>query len=92
MSEKRDGKAADRFFRKMLKASHVTKPHVINVDKNAAYPVAIETLKRDKTLAAESELRQVKLLNNMIEQEHRNITRITKQMLVSILLKPPDEP
>lgn len=45
LSAKRDGKAAARFFRKVLRANHVTSPRVINVDKNAAYPVAIARLK-----------------------------------------------
>ena len=81
LSAKRDGKAAARFFRKVLKANHVTQPRVINVDKNAAYPVAMETLKSEQTLAPETQLRQVKYLNNRIEQDHRNIKRIVKPML-----------
>jgi len=51
------------------------------VDKNPAYPVAIEALKVDVTLAAETELRQSKYLNNVIEQDHRNIKRLTKPMM-----------
>ncbi|GAB4230372.1 MAG: IS6 family transposase [Elainellaceae cyanobacterium] len=81
LSAKRDGKAAARFFRKVLKANHVTQPPVINLDKNAAYPVAIERLKSEQTLAVETELRQVKYLNNVIEQDHRNIKCIVKPML-----------
>lgn len=49
LSAKRDGKAAERFFRKVLKAKHTQVPRVITVDKNAAYPKAIETLKADET-------------------------------------------
>lgn len=81
LSAKRDGKAAVRFFRKVLQANHVSQPRVINVDKNATYPVAIERLKSEQTLASQTELRQVKYLNNLIEQDHRNIKRITKPML-----------
>ncbi|MBW4542527.1 MAG: IS6 family transposase [Myxacorys chilensis ATA2-1-KO14] len=81
LSAKRDGKAAARFFRKVLKAKHTQKPRVITVDKNAAYPVAVEALKADETLAAETELRQSKYLNNIIEQDHRNIKRLTKPMM-----------
>jgi transposase-like protein len=40
--------------------------------------VAIEALKADETLATETELRQSKYLNNVIEQDHRNIKRLTK--------------
>jgi IS6 family transposase len=50
LSAKRDGKAAARFFRKMLKSQHNQAPRVIAVDKNAAYPVAIETLKEERQL------------------------------------------
>lgn len=81
LSAKRDGKAAARFFRKVLKAQHTQKPRVITVDKNAAYPVAINKLKADETLAEETELRQIKYLNNIIEQDHRNIKRIVKPMM-----------
>lgn len=81
LSAKRDGKAAARFFRRMLKAQHTQTPRVINVDKNAAYPVAMETLKGDETLAETTELRQVKYLNNVVEQDHRNIKRMTRPMM-----------
>ena len=85
----RDGKAAARFFRKVLKAEHTQTPRVgryenceaLTVDKNAAYPVAMDTLKADETLAEETELRQTKYLNNVIEQDHRNIKRIVKPMM-----------
>jgi transposase-like protein len=53
----------------------------LTVDKNAAYPVAMDTLKADETLAEETELRQTKYLNNVIEQDHRNIKRIVKPMM-----------
>ncbi len=49
LSAKRDGKAAERFFRKVLSATHTQSPQVITVDKNAATPKAIETLKGDET-------------------------------------------
>lgn len=81
LSAKRDGKAAARFFRKVLGAKHTQAPRVITVDKNAAYPVAMDELKQDKTLKAEIELRQSKYLNNVIEQDHRNVKRIVKPMM-----------
>ena len=81
LSAKRDGKAAARFFRKVLNAQHTQAPRVTTVDKNAAYPVAMQTLKAEETLAAETELRQSKYLNNVIEQDHRNIKRIVSSMM-----------
>jgi transposase, IS6 family len=53
-------------------------PRVINVDKNAAYPKAIADLKGAGILPEQVELRQVKYLNNLIEQDHRFIKRLVK--------------
>src|SRR3989441_3631649 len=53
-------------------------PRVINVDKNAAYPKAIADLKAAGILPEQVELRQVKYLNNLIEQDHRFIKRLVK--------------
>ncbi len=53
-------------------------PRVINVDKNAAYPKAIAELKATGMLPESAELRQVKYLNNLIEQDHRFIKRLVK--------------
>jgi transposase-like protein len=75
---KRDASAAERFLRKTLKAAHTQFPRVINVDKNAAYPPAVDDLKADAQLPRTTELRQVKYLNNRVEQDHRFIKRLTK--------------
>jgi transposase, IS6 family len=42
LSPTRDADAAERFFRQVLQASHMLAPQVITVDKNAAYPPALE--------------------------------------------------
>ena len=63
LSAKRDARAAERFFRKALKAEHTQEPRVINVDKNAAYPKATDYLKAAQTLPETAELRPVKYLN-----------------------------
>src|SRR5262249_22728038 len=75
LSAKRDKRAAKRFFRKMLGAAKDQSPRVINVDQNKAYPPAIEELKNESVLAATSQLRQCKYLNNILEQDHRFIKR-----------------
>ena len=77
-SANRDAAAAQAFFEKALGAAHTVTPRVINVDKNAAYPKAIEDLKTTHQLPADCELRQVKYLNNRIEQDHRFIKRRTR--------------
>src|ERR1700728_1453480 len=78
LSAKRDAEAAKRFFRKALAQPHTVNPRTITVDKNACYPKAITGMKRDEQLWRCSKLRQVKYLNNIIEQVHRRIKRLTR--------------
>jgi len=59
LSAKRDAKAAERFLRKTLKAAHTQEPRVINVDKNAAYPPAVEQLQADEQLPKTTQLRRL---------------------------------
>jgi IS6 family transposase len=75
LSAKRDTKAAKRFFRNMLKAPKHQSPRGINVDRNNAYPPAVEELKEEGVLAVTTQLRQCKYLNNIVEQDHRFIKR-----------------
>ncbi|MEM9945998.1 MAG: IS6 family transposase [Cyanobacteria bacterium P01_D01_bin.36] len=75
LSAKRDAK---RFLKKVINASHTIEQRAITVDKNAAYPPAIEALKKDKALPQTAKTRQVKYLNNRVEQDHRFIKRCTK--------------
>ena len=76
LSAKRDAEAAKRFFRKALAQPHTVNPRTITVDKNAAYPKAIGEMKKDGQLWRRSRLRQVKYLNNIVEQDHRRIKRL----------------
>ena len=78
LSAKRDAKAAKRFLKKALNAPHTQSPRVITVDKNAAYPPAIDELKTDESLSKSTETRQIKYLNNIVEQDHRFIKRRVK--------------
>ena len=78
----RDAQAAKRFLRKALRAAHNQEPRVINVDKNAAYPKAIDELKEKEELQELVELRQNKYLNNLVEQDHRAIKRLVKPGMV----------
>ena len=78
LTAKRDAQAAKRFLRKALKAVHNQEPRVINVDKSAAYPKAIDELKVKEELHEQVELRQNKYLNNIVEQDHRGIKRLVK--------------
>ena len=81
LSAKRNRKAAKRFLKKALSSNHNQMPRAITVDKNPAYPIAIHELKNEKKLSKRVEIRQVKYLNNIIEQDHRSIKRIIAPML-----------
>jgi len=78
LTAKRDAQAARPFLRKVLTAVQTQSPRVINVDKNAAYPKAIDELKEKEELSEQVELRQNKYLNNIVEQDHRFIKRLVK--------------
>jgi IS6 family transposase len=58
-----------------LKSTGNVQPRVINVDKNPAYPAACKELKAEGVLSRRCRLRQCKYLNNIIEQDHRNVKR-----------------
>jgi IS6 family transposase len=77
-SPTRDAQAARQFFLKTLLASHTNEPRVINVDKNAAYPKAFTELKAEGHIPQNCQLRQVKYLHNLVEQDHRFIKRLTR--------------
>ena len=55
---------------------------MITVDKNPAYPIAIEQLKKEKSIPNGMRLRQQKYLNNIVEQDHRFIKKLIRSMLV----------
>jgi transposase, IS6 family len=78
LSPTRDAQAAKAFFSKALNAPHTVTPRVITVDKNAAYPKALTDLKSAGAVPDACELRQVKYLNNIVEQDHRFIKRLVK--------------
>jgi transposase-like protein len=81
LSSKRNRTAAKKFFKKALSSNHNQIPREITVDKNPAYPPAIDKLKNDKILPKNVGIRQIKYLNNILEQDHRSIKRIVNPML-----------
>src|ERR1700758_617678 len=78
IAAKRDAAAAKRFFRKALAQPHTVNPRTLTVDKNPAYPKAVTELKGGAELWRFSRLRQVKYLNNIVEQDHRRVKRLTR--------------
>lgn len=75
LSVKRDVSAAKRFFKKMMRAEHRRLPFSISVDKNAAYAEAFSTSQEEKLVPKDCNLRRVKYLNNVIEQDHRFVKK-----------------
>lgn len=80
LSPTRDAGAAKRFFQKALRSASHPPPRVVNVDGNAAYPKAIEELKRTRELGRRCLCRPVRYLNNVVEQDHRVIKRRVRAM------------
>lgn len=81
LSKSRDKKAAKNFFRKALRSPHNSNPRVITTDKYAA---TIKTIKNEIELGRlkqQTKHRSSKYMNNIIEQDHRHIKRITNIML-----------
>ena len=78
LTAKRDAGGAKRFFRKVFQTASNPPKRVINVDKNPAYPPAIEELKAEAVLSKRFRLRQCRYLNNIVEQDHRTVKRRTR--------------
>ena len=70
---KRDCEAALRFLRKAMGSNG--KPEKIPIDKSVANTAAIES--HNTETKAGIEMRQIKYLNNIVEQDHRAIKRPT---------------
>ena len=73
VQERRDGKAAKRFFRRLLKGLQYV-PRVIVTDKLRSYGVA------QRHLLPDVEHRQSRYLNNRAENSHRPTRRRERQM------------
>jgi transposase-like protein len=77
LTARRNKAAALRFFDKAMKANG--NPEVVTMDKSGANKAAMDKINdRGETPVI---VRQVKYLNNIVEQDHRAVKRITKPML-----------
>jgi putative transposase len=77
LTAKRDRKAALRFLRKAIKWNGM--PEKITIDKSGANTAALESHNAENKAAIE--IRQIKYLNNIVEQDHRAIKRLLRPML-----------
>jgi len=78
LSEKRDELAAKRFFNKAI--SYNNQPEKITIDKSGANNSALKSINITLPSHDKIEIRQIKYLNNIVEQDHRFIKRITKPL------------
>ena len=76
---KRDAVAAKAFFRKAFKQHG--RPEKITVDKSGSNKCAVDFFNEDLKKEKKYEIRQVKYLNNIVEQDHRFIKKRTRIML-----------
>jgi putative transposase len=77
LTEQRDERAAIRFLTKAIRRHSV--PETITIDGSEANAAAIRGYNEAHGTAII--IRQVKYLNNVVEQDHRAIKRVTRPML-----------
>jgi len=79
LSATRNTKAAKRFLGKALRGlKDWEKPHTINTDKAPTYSAAISELKTEGKCPEETEHRQVKYLNNIVEADHGKLKQLIR--------------
>jgi putative transposase len=77
LTEQRDERAALRFLTKAIRRHHM--PHVITIDGSRANAAAITSYNAEHDAAIE--IRQVRYLNNIVEQDHRAVKRVVRPIL-----------
>jgi len=77
LTHRRNKKAALRFLKKAIKSNG--KPFKVNIDKSGANKAALDSVNNETY--NKMEVRQVKYLNNIVEQDHRRIKRLIDPMM-----------
>jgi putative transposase len=77
LTEHRDAEAALRFLKKAIRRNGL--PETITIDGSDANEAAIKRYNEEH--GTSMSIRQVKYLNNIVEQDHRGVKRITRPML-----------
>src|SRR5947208_14839834 len=77
LTAQRDEEAALRFLKKAIRRHSV--PEKFTIDGRAANEAAIKRYNDEQGTAIE--IRKIKYLNNIVEQDHRGVKRITRPML-----------
>jgi len=78
LSTRRDTLAAKLFFEKAVLRPHNDFPETVTVDRNSAYPAALNILQKEGHLSPTAQLRTGRALNNLVEQDHRRIKRLVR--------------
>jgi transposase, IS6 family len=82
LSSTRNIKAAKRFLSKALrKLKEGETTQVIYTDKTSTYAIAIKQLKEEGVCPSQTEYRQVKYVNNIVEADHAKLKRLIKPTL-----------
>ncbi len=76
---KRDAVAAKAFFRKAFKENG--RPDKVTIDKSGSNKAALDAFNKDVEDEDKIEIRQIKYLNNIAEQDHRFIKKRTRPTL-----------
>ena len=79
LSPTRDQAAAEAFFKKAIDGHGL--PEKVNIDKSGANLAALKAINQKQENNNTISIRQIKYLNNQIEQDHRAIKRLTRPML-----------
>ena len=77
LTEHRDTEAALRFLKKAIRRNGL--PETITIDGSDANEAAIKSY--NEAHGTNIIIRQVKYLNNIVEQDHRGVKRVTRPML-----------
>lgn len=86
LSKNRDEASAKAFFIKVIGSNDL--PEKITIDKSGANKAGIDAINLQLIVLSllgcaliQIDIRQIKYLNNIVEQDHRGIKRITKPMM-----------
>jgi putative transposase len=77
LTEQRDKEAALKFLKKAIRRNGL--PETITIDGSDANEAAIKSYNQEHGTAIA--IRQVKYLNNIVEQDHRGVKRVTRPIL-----------
>jgi len=73
LTKRRQKMSAQKFFNKAI--GNNGKPRIVNIDKSGANKTALWAVNKRSFSVKKIKIRQCKYLNNIVEQDHRNIKR-----------------